>query len=439
MAAAGTHDEAAVETHVAMLVSEGHLRRVLEYFRAERSVLLTDLTEPESQFDVDVDALELENLKQNLRAFPDRRSRVIGITFTSTSPAVSAAVANRTADLHVAAIAERRAADRQETLNSLAERLPLAKAEVERTEAALQAYRVTHGFTEVNQPDEADQQLTDVNRQLALAYSDLASRQGRMKALHELQPSRDPLPILIDALNNSSLRSLYRAHQAGLRSGSMAAMSSPAQPTLQVASANPHDIRVVISESIAQSVSQLASETSTIEGRVRSLQQRLTTLQNASTHLRKSEKFKYANSNVKPPPLSKSTIAFCSGRRRCCLSEKVCRMCACCSLQKSRSYRVRRIQLYSFCQPCWRPFSAPVSWRWCSTAWTTVCAAIEMWRIGLKSHALGSFRNLVRVTGSIRAGIFFKIPCRPTRRRSGLQLPSLSNCQVSATLQRCFL
>ena len=289
MAAAGTHDEAAVETHVAMLVSEGHLRRVLEYFRAERSVLLTDLTEPESQFDVDVDALELENLKQNLRAFPDRRSRVIGITFTSTSPAVSAAVANRTADLHVAAIAERRAADRQETLNSLAERLPLAKAEVERTEAALQAYRVTHGFTEVNQPDEADQQLTDVNRQLALAYSDLASRQGRMKALHELQPSRDPLPILIDALNDSSLRSLYRAHQAGLRSGSMAAMSSPAQPTLQVASANPHDIRVVISESIAQSVSQLASETSTIEGRVRSLQQRLTTLQNASTHLRKSE------------------------------------------------------------------------------------------------------------------------------------------------------
>ena len=151
---------------------------------------------------------------------------MIGITYTSTDPAFAAAVANRSVELYLATLTERNLADRNDALRSLSKRIPLVRAEVVRADAALQGYRIKHGFTEESRTDTVDQQLVDLNRQLAVARSDLAERHAR--------PST-------------------------LRIG---------QTTDQ---------------------SQLAEESSTLETRVRQLERRIAILQDASTEVREPE------------------------------------------------------------------------------------------------------------------------------------------------------
>jgi polysaccharide biosynthesis transport protein len=214
-------DDAAVQTHAAALVSQSHLQRVFASLVKERGP-----GPKEKQGVLFVEEFSIDTFTDRINAFKDTRSRMIGITYTSTDPAFAAAVANRSMELYLATLTERNLADRNEALRSLSKRTPLVRAEVVRADAALQGYRIKHGFTEESRTDTVDQQLVDLNRQLAVARSDLAERHAR--------PST-------------------------LRIG---------QTTDQ---------------------SQLAEESSTLETRVRQLERRIAILQDASTEVREPE------------------------------------------------------------------------------------------------------------------------------------------------------
>ena len=220
---AGVLDDAAVQTHVAALLSQSHLQRVFDSLVAEwgtgpkerRRVL------PGEEFSIDT-------FTTRINAFKDTRSRMIGITYTSTDPAFAAAVANRSVELYLATLTERNLADRNDALHSLSKRIPLVRAEVVRADAALQSYRIKHGFTEASRVDMVDQQLVDLNRQLAVARSDLAERHAR------------PTTLRIDQTTN-------------------------------------------------QTLGQLAEESSSLETRVLQLERRIAILQDASTEVREPE------------------------------------------------------------------------------------------------------------------------------------------------------
>jgi Mrp family chromosome partitioning ATPase/uncharacterized small protein (DUF1192 family) len=168
----------------------------------------------------------IDTFTDRINAFKDTRSRMIGITYTSTDPAFAAAVANRSVELYLATLAERNLADRNDALHSLSKRIPLVRAEVVRADAALQSYRIKHGFSEASRTDMVDQQLVDLNRQLAVARSDLAERHAR------------PTTLRIDQTTNQS---------------------------------------------------QLTEESSTLETRVQNLERRIAILQDASTEVREPE------------------------------------------------------------------------------------------------------------------------------------------------------
>ena len=185
---AGVLDDSAVQTHVAALLSQDHLQHVFDSIVAERGPgpkeiggVLQGLLGPE-EFSID-------NFTKRINAFKDAHSRMIGITYISTDPAFAAAVANRSMELYLATLTERNLADRNDALRSLSKRIPLVRAEVVRADAALQSYRIKHGFTEASRTDMVDQQLVDLNRQLAVARSDLAERHARPTALNIDQTS----------------------------------------------------------------------------------------------------------------------------------------------------------------------------------------------------------------------------------------------------------
>lgn len=218
---AGVLDDAAVQTHVAALRSRSHLQHVFD------SVVTELGTGPKEKRSVlGVQAFNFETFMDRINAFKDTRSRMIGVTYTSGDPALAAAVANRSVELYLATLKERILDDRNDALRSLSKRIPPLRAEVERAEAALQNYRTKHGFTETSRMDMVDQQLVDLNRQLAVARSDLAERHAQ------------PTTLSIGQTTNQS---------------------------------------------------HLAEESSTLETRVRQLERRIAVLQDASTEMREPE------------------------------------------------------------------------------------------------------------------------------------------------------
>lgn len=217
---AGVLDDAAVQTHVAALLSQGHLRRVFDSLVAERG------PGPKEKRGVFGEDFSIDTFTARINAFKDTRSRMIGINYTSTDPAFAASVANRSAALYLATLTERNLADRNDALRSLSKQIPHVRAEVERADVALQSYRIKHGFTEASRMDMVDQQLFDLNRQLAVARSDLAERHAR------------PTTLSIGQTTNQS---------------------------------------------------QLAEESSTLETRVQQLERRIAILKDASTEVREPE------------------------------------------------------------------------------------------------------------------------------------------------------
>jgi len=221
LSVAGVLDDAAVQTHVAALVSQAHLQRVFDSLVAEGGPGPREI-----RGGLGAQEFSIETFTDRINAFKDTRSRMIGITYTSTDPAFAAAVANRSVELYLATLTERNLADRNDALRSLSKRIPLVRAEVVRADAALQSFRIKYGFTEASRTDAVDQQLVDLNRQLAVAKSDLAERHAR------------PTALRIDQTTNPG---------------------------------------------------QLTEESSTLETRVQNLERRIAILQDASTEVREPE------------------------------------------------------------------------------------------------------------------------------------------------------
>jgi succinoglycan biosynthesis transport protein ExoP len=293
---AGVLDEAAVQTQVAALISNSHLQRVLDSLlfddlETKRGVVVAERgpAPTEQQGGFDVGELSIETLKRNINAFKEVHSRVIGITYTSPNPALAAAVANRTVELYLAALIDRNRADRNATLKSLNERIHPVRAEVARADAALQNYRIKHGFTDANRTDMVDQQLVELNRQLAVTRSDLAERDARITTLRELQHGENGTSLPINALNDPTLGELYR-EEAALRSRSDdATLASKRDPKLTSASSHLQELRARIGQTIDQTLSRLAEEKGILEIRVRHLQRSIAILQDASTEAREPE------------------------------------------------------------------------------------------------------------------------------------------------------
>jgi succinoglycan biosynthesis transport protein ExoP len=193
---AGVLDDAAVQTHVAALLSQSHLQRVFASIVAERGP-----GPKESPGLLGVQEFSIETFTDRINAFKDTCSRMIGITYTSTDPAFAAAVANRSLEFYLATLTERDVVDRNDALRSLSKRIPLVRAEVVRADAALQSYRIKHGFTEASRMDMVDQQLVDLNRQLAVARSDIAERHARPTTLSIGQTNQNQLAEESSALD----------------------------------------------------------------------------------------------------------------------------------------------------------------------------------------------------------------------------------------------
>lgn len=193
-----TDAAAAVETMVEMLLSPSHVRRLAESLEADPPPVAPP---PDDGIAGGEDAtgeggfppadLSYDGLELGLNAYKERQSRLVAATFTTTDPVTAAAVANRAADLYLEVEAGYRRDQRARALQGTADRIPEARAALDRAERALRAHRVEFGLTDASVSDLTDRQIADLNRQLMVARSELAAREAEIVRLGGVNPRPD--------------------------------------------------------------------------------------------------------------------------------------------------------------------------------------------------------------------------------------------------------
>jgi succinoglycan biosynthesis transport protein ExoP len=254
-------DELAIETQVTMLSSRNHVRRVRDSLsaglpRAQGQAGATGgpagTQAPNGSLAPEVGTPTVEELEQNLKVYQERNSRVIAVTYTSTSPEKSAAIANQVARLYVETQADRK---REEKTSAWVE-----------------------------------QELAELNHQLSMAKSDFAARQARLNTLRDLQRREGGMDEFIKALDSEVLTESRRDQIGLLQSkADLATRFYETHPEVRSIAAKLEELRQKIAREVDRVMAQLESDTQIAGARARSLQQRLGTVQIAHREAREAE------------------------------------------------------------------------------------------------------------------------------------------------------
>ncbi len=238
-------DAKVVGTHVALLMSPSHLRRVHESLsldirsglvKPEQSPLADSaqalrrglrsimpdwlpfrLSGPEADLNT-VDGprsearkiFDLNDLRKNLNVYNEPLSRVITVTFTSTDPQTAARIANRVEVLYVQMERNRAQAEHEKTRMHLAERIPAARAELEIAEAAVREHRLNSGLTDVRRLEMMDLQIAELKRRLEINNSELTEYDAHLALLKRVREQEEGLPMFFEARQDSRLAKSYR-------------------------------------------------------------------------------------------------------------------------------------------------------------------------------------------------------------------------------------
>lgn len=260
-------DEAAVDTLVEMLLSPSHVRRLALSLQEDPGSIdqqpSAEATAPANIFRQEVGTtpliLDYATLDEGLNVFKERQSRLVAVTFRSVDPQISALVANRAVELYLDTEAEFQRERRTRALSAVSDRMPDALARIDEAEGALREHRINHGLSDANGADQTDRQISELSRQSMIARADLAARDAQI----------------------DSLRSL--------RLGAMRTAPTEVEGYEKVAARNGDTALPDTSAPLAQttgsdlSIDQLTRDRAAVAARLGDIEQRLSSLQKAST------------------------------------------------------------------------------------------------------------------------------------------------------------
>ncbi|HZL29512.1 MAG TPA: exopolysaccharide transport family protein [Pseudolabrys sp.] len=161
------------------------------------------------------DVTTLSRDERTLEAFYDRlnvhaveKSRVIGIDFSSADPQLAARVANTISETYLSMQRSAKTDQTRAASTWLAGEIDKMRTKVAESEGKVEAYRARSNlFVGSNNTSLPNQQLTEVNSQIAAARGQKADLEARAKQLRELVRSGQPIDSS-DIANSESMRRL---------------------------------------------------------------------------------------------------------------------------------------------------------------------------------------------------------------------------------------
>ncbi len=227
---------------------------------------------------------DLEAFVRNLNIGQERGSHVVTISFTSTSPSAATTAANRIAELYVKTQNEEKLGDSDRVLAWLDRRIPELRREVERLQVAIRDYKSANGLVDRNPAAVADQQLADLNRQLAAAQSDLSVRQARLDRLREQKRRGTSASAFVGIPELSTLTDLRHQELTLLQAQAQVASTlGEKHPKMQQLANEIGEVRAKIAAEVDRAVDSAANDVQVATAEVQDIQQRIASVQGIST------------------------------------------------------------------------------------------------------------------------------------------------------------
>ena len=143
-----------------------------------------------------------------INAYAVEKSRVIAIDFSSADPELAARVANAIAEAYLASQRSAKSDQTKAASSWLATEIEKMRSRVADAEAKVEEYRSKSNlFVGANNTSLPNQQLTEINSQIAAARGQKADLEARAKQLRELVRSGQPIDSS-DIANSESMRRL---------------------------------------------------------------------------------------------------------------------------------------------------------------------------------------------------------------------------------------
>jgi capsular exopolysaccharide synthesis family protein len=246
--------------------------------------------EPEGQKRKELDAT-IDQFLKHLTVIPQRRSRVVEISFESNSPKIAAEAANTIADFYIVAQLEAKFEATKRATTWLNERVEQLRDEVIGKERAIEQYRAQFGLLQGGQEATlATEQISELNAQHILELARLAEAQARLRQANKLLNSPEGIETSVEVLQSPLIRGLRG--QESLLEREIAELSEEygdRHPTLLNKRAELRDLRTKIQLEVKRVIQGLRNEVSIARARVASLAASLDQFKQEMAQLNQSE------------------------------------------------------------------------------------------------------------------------------------------------------
>lgn len=210
----------------------------------------------------------------NLRVRQEGRSYVIAISFTSVDPAKAARIANTVAELYVESQRQFKVEATKEASGWLAERLEALRQDVLAKEKAVEEYRAAHNLVDAGGRSLTEQELADLNRELAQARAELAAKEAKLEQIRGMRGQG--LDAMADVIASPVIINLRQQEALLLKTeAEMRTLYGEKHPKMQQLLTEKESLRTKIADEVNRIVRTLENEVEVARARVRSLEQDL--------------------------------------------------------------------------------------------------------------------------------------------------------------------
>ncbi|MGF9567087.1 GNVR domain-containing protein [Neorhizobium sp. JUb45] len=195
----------------------------------------------------------LDTLRRKMSVKRNDKVLVIDIMVTTKSPAKSAMLANAIASAYLADQAEARSQSASEASSALSARLEEQRRQVETAENAVERYKLDNNMVMTSGRLLSDQDLTEINTQLALAQSNTVALKARVDQIRMYREQGTSANVAAEAMQSDVLTQL-RAHQATLenRATSLEAQLGPRHPAMLTAQSQMRNLQTLITQELSR-------------------------------------------------------------------------------------------------------------------------------------------------------------------------------------------
>jgi len=199
-------------------------------------------------------------------------TRVIEISFTSTSREKAAQIANAWAQQYIEQKFATAEAANQKQTNFLSARIDGLRAQVESAQRAVQQYKIAHNLLSADGATLTEQEISDLNRQLATARTDAAESAARLATVRDQMQAGSHGDDVGETLNSTTISNLRtQAAQQSSRLADLQTRYGPLHPDVIKIKQQLKDTNAQIDAEIQRIVSNLAAQNKIQQQRAGSL------------------------------------------------------------------------------------------------------------------------------------------------------------------------